>query len=326
MAANPKPSSESFSDLQHEHRAYRLRADHVEEIEAVARAYEEADAGLKSVAMGDRDSWAGVAKTDALAMHALSDAEERARIEDIGRQMDAGLLPHEMRFDRKDDEDLGPMHLFAAERWCGSKLEVDRHADLPRSVDRKRAHERRQRCRRALRALHQVPNGDVHIGTLHTVYGWKDPFALGLPEDVLGRWNDDATHPLAGLARYTDAVELVRRALVEAEGDRSFASSGMASASAWRFGLTSHQQVYLMAIRMGERRDHADRIITSTDAIRHALRTSRPRHADESEPDYRARHLRAQAARAAFVTDVKLEASNMLRDASLAYHEAWLRS
>lgn len=326
MAANPKPSSESFSDLQHEHRAYRLRPDHVEELQAVARAYEETDAGLKSVAMGDRDSWAGVAKADALAMHALSDAEERARIEDIGRQMDAGLLPHEMRFDLNEDDDVGPMHLFAAERWCGSKLEVDRHADLPRLVDRKRAHERRQRCRRALRALHAVPNGDVHIGTLHTVYGWKDPFALALPEDVLGRWNDDATHPLAGLARYTDAVERVRVELVNEEGDRAFERAGLAGQASRLRWFTATQKVFLMAAWIGERRAYADRVITSTDAVRHALRVTRARHADESEPDFRARHLRAQAARAAFVTDVKLEASNMLRDASLAYHEAWLRS
>lgn len=105
--------------------------------------------------------------------------------------------------------DVGDVHLFDVEKWCDGNELLAPWGPKERWV-------RRRRVRRALAHLHGRPDGLRHVGVLHVHYGWPDPFVRSLPPNVRKDLDE-----LAGLARYTDAVEDHRRAMVAAAADEA---------------------------------------------------------------------------------------------------------
>lgn len=274
------------------HKAYRLPKNITDELEAIARGYDSGDAGLRSLFVADVHRQAGLTSgggksgdADSVAAWQRADQEtaDRAMLEAAGEAIDAGhnlFVPPMIG---------GPLRMFDAERWCDMRLEVEPSDRDLWQVARRNSYKRRERVRHALDAIRTFADGHAHVATLHVVYGFPDPFIATLPLDVVRRWNDDAVHPLAGLARYTEAVETVRQELVS---DHPM--------SAW-----------------------ADRVTSSTDAIRWALRPHLTRDEDADDAEHQASLARHRARREAFITDVKLDASRMLKDASEALREAW---
>lgn len=275
-----------------EHKAFRLPKNITDELEAIARGYDSGDAGLRSLFVADAHRQAGLTSgggkngdADSVAawQRGEQDEADRAMVEAAGEALDAGrslFVPPMIG---------GPLRMFDAERWCDMRLEVEPSEREMWHVARRNSYRRRERVRAALDAVRLRAHGHAHVATLHIVYGFPDPFIATLPLDVVRRWNDDTVHPLAGLARYTDAVETVRQELV---GDHPM--------TAW-----------------------ADRVTSSTDAIRWALRPHLTRDEDADDAEHQASLARHRARREAFVTDVKLDASRMLKDASEALRDAW---
>lgn len=190
------------------------------------------------------------------------------------------------------DDDGYVHHLEAVERFC-DRFGVFKHPTV------KTWRNRVTRCRRALSRMRAEGHAE-HAAVLHVAFGYPDPITTQLVElSALG--------DLASLARYTQPVEDKRMQLVRAE--------------ALRRPLGDPPDLALAR----ERQQHADKCLTSSDALRAALAPTH-RAATESEEHFKERRTRDKHARAAFVLDVKLAAARMLSDAERVYHAAWFRS
>lgn len=346
MAVAPKWSTQTYAGRYDtdEHRAYRLPKTLTDELEAIARGYDTGDAGLKSLFVADSQRQAGIThgggkpgshgESDSLAewQRSEQDAADRSMLEAAGAALDYG---HQMWVPPMVG---GPVRMFDPERWCDSKLEVEK-ADFepPFPIVRKSSYRRRERARAALDVIRQLPDGAALLATLHVVYGWPEPFVGTLPMDVVRRWNDDAVHPLAALARYTDATEAIRQELIDASADDAMKD--------WAWAPTPEDgHLFYVSTKNGRRRARftaveaedvfrenralsarhwADRNLTSTDAIRWALRPHETRDEDVDDSEHQARVARHRARRERFITDVKLDAGRMLKDASEALRDAW---
>lgn len=176
----------------------------------------------------------------------------------------------------------------------------------------------------------------------------KDRPGLNVTEELCRRLGDE----LAPLARYTDAVERHRQTMIELQiasvmdatppvDTRWLNGRNQASFDAschWGLGVCG--DLHRLAVnhrakadlellnreRLRSARIHAERNIASMDAIVDAMRGTHGRLADESSDTYRLRVQTRDAERAVFMTDVMVDASDMLTDASLAFKDAWARS
>jgi hypothetical protein len=245
----------------------------------------------------------------------------QSHIKDIGRvaraedETSAGLLSAILDATPADGADYDEHALNALERFVEERLGIDLGEDgLVVAVTAFRA--AALRCRRALRRLRE--RGDHRsVDVLYVAHGPADPFVFQLPELA------DAKFPteLRSLARYTDAVELVRVDLVHHKARK--AASGEPNAA---IDLSRHRALLLWN----------DRNTSSADALRHALTPFREpiaQEPDEHEPAYAARKEARKARQAAhndrrgaFLTEVRREALVMLSEAERAYHDAWLAS
>lgn len=302
------------SEAEHtrEHRSFRLDGTLITVLEDVTRGVEEGDAGLKSCALG------ALAAGDAGARPAEISARHHREVQVIEDEDECFNAMGEMLTQGFSFADVaksiqlggGTTHLLALERWC-DLVRLKCNADVsPASWRCSEPHKNRQRCRRALRALRDVPGGNTHVSVLHVVYGWADPFVTSLTPDARTLLTERLGREFAPLARYTDAVEERRLAMVKADAARHDSADGVVTLISRRARLA-----------------WADRCISSGDALRAALADPPNKTSDESSAAYRERVLGpARAERDAFLTAVKIEANRMLTTASLAYQAAWLRS
>ncbi len=279
-----------------EHTSFRLEPKVLALIEDVARGVLETEGGLKSSGLAEIDGVCGISKADRRAMHEaelVSDEDEC--FDRIGEYLANGFSFSEVA--GMVQLDPGATHLLTLERWCGLvRLKCDQDTSPPtwRSGS---FHANRTKAWRLLRSMMDSPEGYTHAAVLHIVYGPADPFVRTLPEEVRVSFGKE----FAPLARYTDVVEAKRQDLVREEASRG--------------------NVIDLA-----KRESADRIITSGDALRAAIAPVRFRHADEDEHEYKANvKVPAKEARDAFLTAVRIEANRMLTNASLAFHAAWQR-
>lgn len=318
-------STQTF-DGPREHAPFRLEARLLAILEDLATGVEAGDAGLKSCALGAVSAGLIVGAEAKEVSHRHHREVEVIEDEDecfnqIGSLVAAGYSFREVA----DRVELGGgnTHLLALERWCDRvRLGCDAdaelatpHASVPWSGSA--LHERRHRGHRAVALLRQTPEGAAHAAILFIVYGGRDTFAETLPAEIvvaLGR-------EFAPLARYTDVVERLRLEMAHREGARAATdANGAVSLAGFR-----------------ERRDRADRLLTSGDAIRSAvsafLEPGLVQGGDESRHHWEARIAERKVRRLAhgalvdaFVLQVKVEASRMLTEASVAFRDAWMAS
>jgi hypothetical protein len=286
-----------------EHAPFRLRADLIDLIHDIACGVEEGDSGLKScsaAAISVASAGASAAEVNKRHHHEIAVIEDEDECFDaIGDLLFAGFTPEEVA--SKVRLGGGATHLLALERWC-DRVGVM----LPGSPSSKR-HELRQRARRALRAVQAGTDGQTHLGVLHTVYGWPDPFVRTLPIDIQTTFGLE----LAPLARFTDAVETKRQELVHLEAARR----------------TRRSDGVVSVVEHRERLAHAERCLTSGDALRAGIAAPPVRDPDESIESHRERLVQPhRTAMAAFLLEVKLDANRMLTAASQAFRDAWSAS
>jgi hypothetical protein len=316
-----------------EHGAYRLDAKRIAILEDVTRGIEEGEAGLKSISEGAANAAASGASASEIALQHHRDLQiiedEDECFNAIGDMLFAGFSFAEVA--QRVRLSGGATKMLALERWC-ARAGIRCNPDVtPAAWRGSNVHEDRRRARRAIAHLRQTHEGTQHAAVLYVVYGHPDPtlawverfdrdvdtapaghtpkldaadretYKLGtLLLDKLGR-------ELAPLARYTDAVEAKRQALVT--------------------DLARHRAQHAWA----------DRMISSGDALRAACAPFRePKPVQGSgEPkvhwmrrcEERNERKRAhEDARASFLTAAKLDANRMLTDASLAFDAAWRAS
>ncbi len=330
-----------FATTEREHQGFRLDGRLVTLIEDLATGVEEGDAGLKSCTMGAVSAAAaGATAAQVNAAH----HRELAVIEDEDECFDAigDLLAQ--GFSHGEIAKMvtlggGATHLLAVERWCdrvrlGCDADHDaetKHQSLPWSGSA--LHERRRRARRAIAVMRQTSSGCDHVAVLFIVYGHPDPMLMSAKKFMHEQETAPAGEPpkldpadravfnlaksllemgneLAPLARYTATVEARRLEMVHLDAARRLRRvDGV-------IPLADHRA----------RTAHAERILSSTDALRDGLAPAAPKRDDEERAEYEDRLARARAERLVFVSAVKMDANRMLTDASTAFRDAWLRA
>jgi hypothetical protein len=245
------------------------------------------------------DVWSNSARNAVASIDRDAGAEDtwRQMIEAAGQALDSGSPRHLVPVATSEDQvdvDMCPL-----ERWADQKARLrpdvsswDQEQERYTAWTAAKRHLAITRARRALAALRDHHVGFEqphyqHFAVLHIVYGMPDPFIRTLPGEAVKRLNEDQEHPLAGLARYTDTVEAVRQEMVLNDAAEAMAKDAAAGSD---FG--------------GSRYRDADRRITSGDAMRRIL-------------------AHGKAEREAMLTMIKVDASKLLEQASLAYLEAW---
>lgn len=283
-----------------EHRSWRLPPNHVTDLRDVAKGVEETNAGVCCRYLVDQFAGAGIA--------------------DI-------------------DEDGYVNHLDAVERFC-DQYGVWKHPTI--ITWRTRI----DRCRRAIALMH-LQGHHKHVGVLHVVYGYPDPFTRSFPKKVL-----DAFGELASLAKYTDLVEVRRQEIARLEAcdmseraeDRrgreepvpespihavmlESAKDAEIEATAVRHGFRPEYGGDLAStIRHRDYYEYALRVISSSDALRSHIDTEVERENDETSEHFQVRKEATDARREVIVSQIKVEADQMLVTASRAYHASWLAS
>jgi len=235
-------------------------------------------------------------------------------------------------------------HLHVLERWC-DRAEVWAGLDPTRPKWARRV----GRCRRALARMRERGVGRS-ADVLMVAHGYPDAIVRQIPELAQMR-----EAPIASLVRYTDVVERHRQAMVDREVGVEMRwhmtraalrpEQGPATPPGWRVVAFSRPAAgagpvvdiaaYSGRLRAAAaRRRHLDLVVSSADALRDALSP-----ADESMPvqapgepahEYHARvaergerRRRSREARAAFVTQARIEAMRMLSAAEADYYTAW---
>lgn len=290
-------------------RGYRLPDLIRAAVEDVAKGIEAGEAGVKSVAIGALVAADAGASAIQVAMRHYDEVELVADEDDcfdrIGDALASGFSPSEIA--AVVQLDGRGVKLLALEQWaqraglrCLSDAGVPKQHECP-IWKGNAAHERRRRAERAFRRMRASEVGTSHAAVLHIVYGWTDTFVMAMTEatrDALGK-------EFAPLARYTDAVEVVRQAMVAKE------------VAAYCEALCPGRGSISAAVS-GQVRARADRCISSGDAFRHAVAGLTP---DPHLPKAERQAQKATAER--FVTDVRIEANRMLSEASDAFLTAW---
>ena len=231
----------------------------------------------------------------------------------------------------------GATHLLALERWC-DRIALRCNSDAPISTRLAGVpwrgsdlHERRQRGHRAIAHLRRSAPGVKHAAVLHIVYGWPDPMLLSaskflreleltvageeLPKiapadrDVFNLAKSLLQMgELAPLARYTAAVEARRQEMIHLEAARKLRRvDGV-------IPLADHRAMVAAA----------DRMLSSTDALRDGFSSPPPKREEESRAEYDVRLEQGKTDRLVLLSAVKVDADRMLGDASLAFRDAWL--
>lgn len=284
-----------------EHRSWRLPPNHITDLRDVAKGVEETNAGVCCRYLVDQLDGSGVSA-------------------DI-------------------DEDGYVNHLDAVERFC-DQYGVWKHPTV--ITWRKRI----DRCRRAIAMMHLTGDHKA-VSVLHVVYGYPDPFVRSFPKKVL-----EAFGELASLAKYTDAVEVRRQEVARTEATEKATrfeaevsryeivpeSAIHAAELAWM----KDEQLESNAVRHGFRPEygadlatvirHRDyyqyalRVISSSDALRSHINTEVEKDWDETPEHFQAQKEAADVRRDIIVSQIKVEADQMLVAASRRYHAAWLAS
>lgn len=200
-----------------------------------------------------------------------------------------------------------------------------------------------QRCRRAINRMRDQGHHD-QVSVLFVVYGYPDPSIRDLPKfalDVLGE--------LASLAKYTDRVEEHRKELARLEAVRIssnikepalpptstwiehslFESAGESAkaAMAIRHGhRAEHSGVFLDLMRHRDRYEWALRVTSSGDALRSLFAPIPNREENETQEHFAVRKDNAETKRDVILMEIKTQATEFLKTASLIYREAWRAS
>lgn len=332
MAAVVSNATEAIESSGEYKSSFRLGSEVRAAVEAVAQGLEEGESGLKSctisaLVVGD----AGAKASETLAQHhreieIIADIDECFNV--MGDLLAAGFTHAQVfatfRFK------LDSVKRFALERYCdliGLKCDADNPPQTSHGAFSwwaKQQHQRRAHARAVFQALRSTSAGTAHAAVLHIVYGPTDPFFAALREDV----QDALGREYGPLARYTDAVEVKRQELVLAEAGR--VSSAYRSAAERTDGdgiitqMLAHaaerEEMHRLAVnnrtqptaqvfdleRARSRREWADRMISSGDALRAAT--------DERL---------GKSVREAFISRVRVDANRMLSEASRAFDNVW---
>lgn len=280
------------------HRSTRLPPNHIIDLRDVARGVEETNAGVCCRYLIDQ--FAGTGHSDI-------------------------------------DQDGYVNHLDAVERFC-DQYGVWTHPTI--ITWRTRI----DRCRRAIATMHRAGQ-HKHVGVLHVVYGYPDPMTRDFPKKVLDTFGE-----LASLAKYTDVVEVRRQELARLEAvemstrydaqryEPAAESDGhaviLASAKDAQLEANSVRHGYrpefgadlASTIRHRDYYQYALRVISSSDALRSYLSLGHDRDNDEDDEEFRVRKEVAETRRDVHVSQINVEADQLLVAASKAYHVAWLAS
>ncbi len=246
------------------------------------------------------------------------------------------------------DDDGYVHHLEAVERF------VERYGDFGKHRLVRDWRNRMARCRRALARL-SLAGLHRHVSVLHVAHGQPDPLARQFPEldswgplASLARYTDAVERVRLEMARAEAASRARASAYVPAAERPENRSSPGALLGGLREAVAQMgetHEIFRLAAKHAPkgtpRRStvtreegavlfdlerhrgvvaHAERAISSGDALRHALAGI---HGSDEDKAHRAKE---KDRRAAFVLEVKLEARRMLSDAEEAYHAAWYRS
>jgi hypothetical protein len=197
----------------------------------------------------------------------------------------------------------GETKMLALERFC-ERVRLMCDADVvPAAWTCSWDHRDRRNARRTLGILRDSPGGYRHYAVLHIVYGWPDPFVRTIEPEARAILGSE----FAPLARYTDAVEERRQAMVRAAGQ----------------GADLGDVVDLERAR--NLMDRAERTISSGEALRAALAPLGARAEGETNEQHREHLLAWRAAKATFLSRVRVDANRMLTEASTAFRDAWKR-
>lgn len=201
-----------------------------------------------------------------------------------------------------------------------------------------------RRCRRAINRM-QTRGASNAAAVLFIVYGYPDPSVRDLPKKAL-----DSLGEMAGLARYTDRVEVQRKELARLEALRLSACAErdpVPDPETWidaaLQGEAREAEQRSRAIRQGYRRaeygphlvdlmrnrdryEWALRVTSSGDALRALFAPIPGREVGESQEHFEVRKENAETKRDILISEIKVETTEMLRSASNLYKEAWLAS
>lgn len=248
------------------------------------------------------------------------------------------LIDHLSNIGSSDiDEDGYINHLSPLENFC-DRYDIWGHNEIIETWRRDI-----RRCRRAIERMRLAGQGK-HASVLFIVYGYPDPSVRDLPKRVL-----DTLGELSALARYTERVEDHRKELARQEAVRlsqniqpmelpptsnwienfmrKDASEAEQVSMAIRHGYRSEAGgVMLDLIRHRDRYEWALRVVSSGDALRSLFAPISNREEGESQDHFMIRKENAETKRDAVTTEIKLQAVEMLKEASLVYKEAWRAS
>lgn len=284
---------------------WRLSRDHIEDIKDIARGVEESNVGVCC----------------------------------------RYLIDHLIAIGSADvDEDGYIHHLDPIENFC-QKYEVWSHPTV--LTWRKRI----ERCRRAFRKMREA---DLHEETsvLFVVYGYPDPSIRELPKKV-----SDALGELTPLARYTNRVEVQRKELARLEAIRMASRQSKIAETKdlpqhWKKNddeisefderAQSGDEITRRAIHQGlpvqgasslvdlmRHRDlyeYALRVISSGEALDSLFAPLPSRGENETKEHFDVRIENAKTKQDVILSEIKVEAHKMLKNASIAFHGMWLRS
>lgn len=316
MAAKSTLGVETYA-APRKHGSFRLQAGHVTTIRDFLTS-EESEAGIRTRYLVDLRASVDVVRGGSRCRVCLGRRTEKVYCDECcgtGRKLisaEPGLLS------RSTPSESGGVFLFDAERWCDSNLEANELGDgVNRVVDSERRR-RLRRCRATFAVLRSDPARTFHAGVLGVTYGGLDPTSQR--EHMYQKlWGD-----LAPLARFTDAVEDRRHAMV-AEAVAQWRAARLAEGVAKRCTEEHHAVVRSLVFEIHDvpaYARHVDRELTSGDALREAL-APLATVPDESPSARKARTEAHKDARTMFISDVNVQADKMLARASEAYREAW---